>query len=269
MPLKMWRLHCLCTPGVVSIGSPTCGKCGQPGEYDGWHLGTYEEISAYVKRTGLRPTPPSRELADDLFKDRFEPCPTCQGRGVLDVEEGKTWEECPNCRGACQAFKGAEREFQEIRTRILRKFPDAALASSRSDDVTARERAAAVQEDDKRIRAAVRERFDPEAHIRCVFYTLAVRNEALKKKWRNGLLDYWGKYNNVHNDEITASCFMGPYWGEQRAALFANGLEERKDFIVFDASDVILAKDFEPFHFRVAWLGGYVHDAGVMIYLRH
>jgi len=111
--------------------------------------------------------------------------------------------------------------------------------------------------------------YEPEEEIRCVFYTLVVRNEALKKKWKGGLKDYSEKYNAFFNDKITTTCFMGPYWDEQFAALVENGLEQNKDFILFDASNVILEKDYTPFPFRVDWLGGYVHQAGVMIFMRN
>ena len=56
---------------------------------------------------------------------------------------------------------------------------------------------------------------------------------------------------------------MGPYWDDHYAELVANGLEQNKDFVLFDASDVILMKDYTPFPFRVDWLDGYIHQAGV------
>ncbi len=159
-------------------------------------------------------------------------------------------------------------DFLEIRSRILEKFPKAAVASFKPDEKQMSYRADECQEDGEKDPLTVLEHLSPEAEIRCVFYTLAVRNEALKKKWRGGLSDYWRKYTTVHNASLTISCFMGPYWDEQFEALIANGLEERKDFIVFNASNVILMKDFEPFHFRVDWLDGYVHEAGVMVYVK-
>lgn len=268
MPQQMWRPTCQCNLGIHSMGSPNCRNCGQPGQYDGWHLGMYEAMAAYTKRTGMAPIGPHRRLTDELLAGRSVLCRTCDGRGVLDAEGGRTWKDCPSCQGLGCFFRGTMREFLEIRSRILEQFPKAASASFKPDEKLMRYCAAPGQEDGEKDLWIVQRRLAPEAEIRCVFYTLAVRNEALKKKWRGGLSDYWSRYNTIHNAGLTVSCFMGPYWDEQFEALIANGLEERKDFIVFDASNVILMKDFELFHFRVDWLDGFVHKAGVMIHIK-
>lgn len=112
------------------------------------------------------------------------------------------------------------------------------------------------------------EHLDPEAQIRCVFYTLVVRNEPLIKRWREGLEDYWRRFNALHNDTISTNCFMGPYWDDQIQALVASGLKAWEDFVLFDASDVVVMKDHEHFPLPVGWLDGYVLDAGVMIYMK-
>lgn len=111
--------------------------------------------------------------------------------------------------------------------------------------------------------------YRPNAAIRCVFYTLVVRNESVKRKWKTGLKDYWRRYGAVYNDDITATCFMGPYWDEQYDELINYGLKEGQDFVIFDASNVILEKDYTPFPFKAGWLDGYVHQAGVMVFMRH
>lgn len=268
MPQQMWRPTCQCNPRICGMGSPNCRNCGQPGQYDGWHKGMHEAMWAYTKRTGLTPIGPHRRLAGELFKDRFVLCRTCDGHGVLDADDGRTWKECPDCHGLCCFFRGTMREFLEIRSRILKQFPKAAAASFEPDEKLIKNCADHGQEDGKKDPWIVQKRLAAQAEIRCVFYTLAVRNEVLKKKWRGGLSDYWSRFNTIHNASLTVSCFMGPYWDEQFEALLANGLEERKDFIVFDASNVILMKDFEPFPFRVDWLDGYVHKAGVMVFLK-
>jgi len=269
MPQQMWRPSCHCNPGIYSMGSPNCRDCGQPGQYDGWHQGMHEAMAAYTKRTGLAPIGPHRRLTDELFAGRFGLCRTCEGRGVLDAEGGRTWKVCTDCQGLCCFFRGTMREFQEIRARILEQFPKAAAASFESDEKLRRYCADQGQEDGEKGLWIVRKLLAPEAEIRCVFYTLAVRNEALKKKWRGGLSDYWSKYNTIHNASLTVSCFKGPYWDDQYGELTGFGLVEGKDFILFDASNVTTMKDFEPFRFRVDWLAGYVHKAGMMIFLRH
>lgn len=112
------------------------------------------------------------------------------------------------------------------------------------------------------------EHLDPDAQIRCVFYTLVVRNESLKRKWKAGLHSYWKEYNAQYNNDISTNCFMGPYWDEQVDALIASGLKARTDFALFDASDVIMKKAYEPFPMPVSWLAGFVLDGGVMIYMK-
>ena len=240
-----------------------------------------DSIGEYRKRTGLVPIGPHRPLADALFEGWFEPCATCHGRGVLDVDRGRTWRECPDCKLAGCFFKGTPEEFQAIRSRVLSKFPKADATASpqprapeaAKESPTASTKATREPGPKQGNRQETPDVADGhlrlEDAVRCVFYTLAVRNEALAKKWPGGVRGYWETYPNNHNDRLTACCFMGPYWDEQREALLKSGLKEGKDFTIFDASNVILEKDYEPFHFRIAWLDGFVHQAGVMIYLRN
>jgi hypothetical protein len=47
----------------------------------------------------------------------------------LDVDEGRTWKECPDCKGTCYLFKGTREEFLEIRSRILSQYPNAGPVS--------------------------------------------------------------------------------------------------------------------------------------------
>lgn len=111
--------------------------------------------------------------------------------------------------------------------------------------------------------------YRPEGEIRCVFYSLVARNEALLLKWNGGLKDYWLRYGAEYNDSLTVTSYMGPDWDEQYDKLVTAGLKQGKDFIIFDACDVILMKDHTPFPFRANWLGGYVLKGGVMIYLKN
>jgi hypothetical protein len=278
MPHQMWRPRCLCTPAGRGIFAPYCKTCGHIGEYDGWHLSTVELMCAYQRRTGMKLRGPHRELTDELFEGRNALCQTCHGRGVMDVDEGRRWKTCPECRGGCYVFKGTVQELQEIRSRILSRFPDAAAPPpvSAEEGESGLKAGRIVKEDggsglgkSERALCAIYDFFKPEAAVRCDFYTMAVRNEALQKKWRAGLHDYWRRYRTAHNGSLTISCFRETSWDDQYDALIENGLTEGKDFIIIDAGRVLESKDLEPFHFRVDWLDGYIHEAGLMIHLKH
>lgn len=268
MNQKMWRAVCECFSKANLMVSPHCVKCGRPGEYDGWHMGMTEALGAYEKRLGLKALGPHLKLATALFDGRFEACPTCQGRGVLDADEGRTWMDCPRCQGACRLFKGTRQEFMKIRSQILSQFPGSGMRPFSPADTFFKGEGEPDPVGKEKAETIAPEFFSPEAQIRCVFYTLVVRNEALKGKWKDGLQDYWRKYNALHNDDISTNCFMGPYWDEQIDALIANGLKARTDFALFDASDVIVWKAYEPFPMPVGWLAGYVLKGGVMIYMK-
>jgi len=100
-----------------------------------------------TKRTGLTPIGHHRRLADELFAGRFMVCRTCDACGVLDAEGGRTWKDCPDCQGLGCFFRGAMREFLEIRSQILEQFPKAAAASFEPDEKLMRYCASQGQKD--------------------------------------------------------------------------------------------------------------------------
>jgi hypothetical protein len=262
------------------MGRPVCEDCGRPGEFIGWGYSRLEAMAEYTKRTGLAPIGPHRGLADDMLDGWFEPCPICRGNGLVEAEGEQAWKDCPGCLGSRYLFKGTPQEFEEVRSRILRLFPKAASGPYRPSVGEDGGQKAAIDEDAKqqaelRRRGgdlgveAARERLVPEAEIRCVFFTLAVRNEALKKKWPGGPRDFWKRYDTVHNEAVTTSCFPGPYWDEQVKPLVAKGLREQKDFVLFNAAKAVPMKDYEPFPLPAGWLAGYVYKAGVMVFMKN
>ena len=111
--------------------------------------------------------------------------------------------------------------------------------------------------------------YNPQKEIRCVFYALIVRNQALEEKYRGGLKGFLKRHGGEYNDDITTLCYMSPESGADVADLEANGLEEREDFIVL-IDDLYGPRqshnDFEPYPFDVPWLGGYYHADGVVVF---
>jgi RecJ-like exonuclease len=131
MPIKMWKPKCTDCEGkrFALTGTPVCGTCGTPGEYDGWHFGMHEMMAQYQSRFGLKPIGLHRKLADELFSKVTVKCHVCDGKGIRNLNGGESYEICGICRGLGSLFAGPLTELIEIRRRILEAFPDAAAAS--------------------------------------------------------------------------------------------------------------------------------------------
>lgn len=110
--------------------------------------------------------------------------------------------------------------------------------------------------------------YTPEEEIRCVFYTLVARNQAIEKKWRGGFKAYLRKYGREYNDKIAINCEMGFYFERQLIDLADNGLDMNEDFTLFDACATTV-QDGKPCKTNADWLGGYFHDGGVMVFMKH
>jgi len=112
--------------------------------------------------------------------------------------------------------------------------------------------------------------YTSEKEIRCVFYALVVRKQALEGKYKGGLEGYLKRHGGQYNDEIAVICYMSPEWGPQVTDLEANGLESSKDFIILiddRYGPPFFHKGFEPYPFDVSWLRGYYHEGGIMVSL--
>ncbi len=104
--------------------------------------------------------------------------------------------------------------------------------------------------------------FDSIRDIRCACLTLVVKNESLEEKYEGGLAAFLDKYAWRCNRHITVSCSMGDDIDEIINELLASGLEVKKDFWVFDASNYALGycnmpetKDkLVPIDVNVRWL---------------
>lgn len=126
MPQKMWKHRCPKGGGLSRSGSPVCRTCGEPGEYDGWHPGMHEAMARYQSKYGLKPIGPHRKMADELLGSLNESCEPCDGRGLRDTANGRSWQVCAACRGFGSFFTRPAYEIQALRRRVLAAYPDAA-----------------------------------------------------------------------------------------------------------------------------------------------
>ena len=75
-----------------------------------------------------------------------------------------------------------------------------------------------------------------EEKLRCAFYTLVIKNEALAKKYKGGMPGFMETYSAICNDHITVWCDMGSDINEAIDDLIENGLTMDEDFVFFDAA---------------------------------
>jgi hypothetical protein len=117
--------------------------------------------------------------------------------------------------------------------------------------------------------------FDSDEEIRCVFITLVVKVESLRKKYRGGIGKFLERYGARCNRKLAYLCTMGGEdLDEPIMDLQMNGLTFGDDFICFDAANralgIELTKDFdkdvsENISFPVEWLRGRVHKGGILV----
>ena len=75
-----------------------------------------------------------------------------------------------------------------------------------------------------------------EEKLRCAFYTLVIRNEALMKHYKGGMPGFMKNYGARCNDHITVWCDMGSDINDAIDDLIENGLTIDEDFVFFDAA---------------------------------
>jgi len=126
MPNRFWVHHCAkWQGGTVRRGVEICPDCGQRGEYDGWGNSMIEDMGSYQRSHGILPIGPHRAMADELFRNLWKPCPTCNGKGWIDINHGERCEICLECENGGYIFAGSKEEFETIRKQILAAFPGA------------------------------------------------------------------------------------------------------------------------------------------------
>jgi ADP-ribosylglycohydrolase len=101
--------------------------------------------------------------------------------------------------------------------------------------------------------------------LKTVFYTLAVKNDALRAKYPGGVATYHQKHSPTANRDICISCFMGGDVDTCIDDLLLCGLMPPDDFLCFDANEGTMwveAEEIEdkPRDMGVSWLRGRYHD---------
>ena len=134
MPWPSWAHECPISQTTERGGKEICPKCGQRGQFEGWHYSVVEFMGVYSRRTGLAPFGPHRKLADELIQSRMKKCERCGGSGMLDVNNGESWRTCPDCHGLLAVFDGSPEELEELRQKVLAVFPEAAPGSARKEE---------------------------------------------------------------------------------------------------------------------------------------
>ena len=120
MPNKLWNHQCGEDEQITGRAVEICPACGKQGQYAGWRFSVTELMSMYQRRTGLPPIGAHRPFADKLLRRRFKSCESCNGRGILDVNHGEDWKECPECQGAQYIFDGDSEDLKLLRAGILK-----------------------------------------------------------------------------------------------------------------------------------------------------
>jgi len=104
--------------------------------------------------------------------------------------------------------------------------------------------------------------------LQCVFNTLVIKNEALERLYKGGLIGFLDKHGGEYecNGKITVLCYMGFEFDQIIDDLVTNGLKFLEDFDFIDAGCLrdpfAVANNIQK---RVDWLKG--RHAGGYIYV--
>ena len=117
--------------------------------------------------------------------------------------------------------------------------------------------------------------FDSDEEIRCVFLTLIVKVESLRKAYKEGLGKFLKRHDAQCNRNLAYLCAMGGEdLNEPIMDLEKSGLTFGEDFFCFDAAmrllGIEMAKKFgdkisEEIKFSVEWLTGRVHKGSMVV----
>jgi hypothetical protein len=131
MPRPWWK-HTCSNGSLYWMGTPTCGTCQQSGEYDGWQPTMHEAMAQYQTLYRLKPMGPHRRLTKELFASAKAKCQSCNGHGLRDSADRRSWHVCKACRGLGSVFTRPADEIEALRDRVLAAHPDAAANPVRS-----------------------------------------------------------------------------------------------------------------------------------------
>jgi len=132
-------------------------------------------------------------------------------------------------------------------------------------------------EKEKQMYPNLRVIYDSEKPVRCVFNTLVVKTQSLKKKYEGGLAAFVNRYQPQCCKGLAVLCAMGTEdLYEPIEDLERSGLVGQEDFACFDASSLALGVEVmrrlghetpSDVKLPLTWLKGYARDGGVEVYL--
>ena len=120
MPHKTWVHECKENGNKVWLGEEICRSFGEIGTPDGYGLTGIEAMGNSGKLTGLPPMGPHRKYLPDFSL----PCPACQGKGLVIIEQWDKWCSCKSCGGTGQIVNVPEMKFLEIQKAAWKIFDD-------------------------------------------------------------------------------------------------------------------------------------------------
>ncbi len=117
-----------------------------------------------------------------------------RGAGVIDIENGKAWKDCPGCHGEQYLFDGTEEELDALRQQIYIAFPDikpGAMSTKSTTNVTppSYQGGGFFRPTDKSLEAY-------KAWLLRTFIALTGKEDdgsISEEKWEAGWKRFWGK----------------------------------------------------------------------------
>lgn len=110
--------------------------------------------------------------------------------------------------------------------------------------------------------------FDSGESLKCVFFSLVVKTEALKQKYEGGLRAFVEEHDAWCNKDIVVLFAMGGFDLEDATRdLDDNGLIHGEDYVRFDPTPYAWhAEEGQEIDLGVEWLKGHVQGGGAMVY---
>ena len=119
--------------------------------------------------------------------------------------------------------------------------------------------------------------FESEKEVRCAFYSLVIKTDALRRKYGGGVRAFVERYQARCNRDLVVLCSMGPEeLNDPLHDIEESGLDGEEDFVLFDAFRDAFGIEMASKHgmeveeevrFSARWLKGSVQRGGVMVRL--
>ena len=105
--------------------------------------------------------------------------------------------------------------------------------------------------------------------LRCVFYSVVIKNESLARHYRGGIRAFFQKYpSSLCNEHLTVDCYMGLEFNETINDLIDNGLKFNEDFAFVDAGGYTIYMNNRGSHnvkLGGPWLNGRYSKGGIYV----